>query len=163
MATGKAMTRLIKELKSIHMEHDTEVILQVVDDANLFDWTAHIRGPPDTPYQGAYFQLAVHVPVSYPLEPPQVLFSTKVFHPNIHFKSGEICLDILKDSWTPSYTLSSVCRSIINLLEHPNPESPLNCDCGNLLRCGDIRGYQSMARMYTRIYANFNGNFMDEE
>jgi peroxin-4 len=67
---------------------------------------------------------------------------------------------------TPRYTLQAICRSIINLLAHPEPSSPLNCDCGivvsfldshtgNLLRSGDERGYKSMARMYTRIHARF--------
>ena len=33
------------------------------------------------------------------------------------------------------------------------PDSPLNCDAGNLLRGGDVRGFNSMARMYTLEYA----------
>lgn len=32
------------------------------------------------------------------------------------------------------------------------PDSPLNCDAGNLLRAGDIRGYNALARMYTMEY-----------
>ena len=31
----------------------------------------------------------------------------------------------------------------------PAPDSPLNCDAGNLLRAGDERGYNSLARMYS--------------
>lgn len=33
------------------------------------------------------------------------------------------------------------------------PDSPLNCDAGNLLRAGDVRGYNCMARMYTLEHA----------
>jgi ubiquitin-protein ligase len=50
--------------------------------------------------------------------------------------AGEICLDILKDAWTPIWTLESTCRAIIFLLGSPAPDSPLNCDAGNLLRAG---------------------------
>ena len=55
---------------------------------------------------------------------------TRIFHPNIHFKSGEVCLDILKTAWTPAWTIQSVCRAIIALLSNPEADSPLNCDAG---------------------------------
>jgi len=60
---------------------------------------------------------------------------------------------LLKNAWSAVYTLQSVCRAIIALLAQPEPDSPLNCDCGNLLRCGDVRGYNSLARMYTKLHA----------
>ena len=88
------------------------------------------------------------------MSPPKVRFMTKIFHPNIHFDSGEICVDILKaDYWTPAWTLESLCRAIVNLLENPNAESPLNCDSGNCIRAGDMLAQESMAEMYTFEYA----------
>ncbi|KAG2676233.1 hypothetical protein I3843_12G043400 [Carya illinoinensis] len=146
--------RLFKEYKEVQREKMADPDIQLVcDDSNIFKWTALIKGPSETPYEGGIFQLAFAVPEQYPLQPPQVRFLTKIFHPNVHFKTGEICLDILKNAWSPAWTLQSVCRAIIALMAHPEPDSPLNCDSGNLLRSGDIRGYQSMARMYTRLAA----------
>jgi peroxin-4 len=69
-------------------------------------------------------------------------------------QTGEICLDILKNAWSPAWTLQSVCRAILSLLAHAAPDSPLNCDAGNLLRAGDVVGYNSMAHCYTVEYAS---------
>ncbi|GER33781.1 ubiquitin-conjugating enzyme family protein [Striga asiatica] len=151
-ATSRA--RLFKEYKEVQREKVADPDIQLVcDDTNIFKWTALIKGPSETPFEGGVFQLAFSVPEQYPMQPPQVRFLTKIFHPNVHFKTGEICLDILKNAWSPAWTLQSVCRAIIALMAHPEPDSPLNCDSGNLLRSGDIRGYQSMARMYTKLAA----------
>lgn len=59
----------------------------------LLDWFALIiQGPSETPYDGGIFQLAFAVPEQYPLQPPQVRFLTKIFHPNVHFKVWIFCM-----------------------------------------------------------------------
>eukprot|EP00696_Hemimastix_kukwesjijk_P006314 gnl/Hemi2/17998_TR5943_c0_g1_i1.p1 gnl/Hemi2/17998_TR5943_c0_g1~~gnl/Hemi2/17998_TR5943_c0_g1_i1.p1 ORF type:complete len:184 (+),score=42.68 gnl/Hemi2/17998_TR5943_c0_g1_i1:74-553(+) len=146
--------RLMKEHRELQKNGGERDVLLYPDDGNILAWRATLQGPPDTPYAGGSFDLDISVPHTYPLVAPTVRFLTKIFHPNILFKTGEICLDVLKTTWSPAWTLQSVCRAIITLMAHPEPDSPLNCDCGNLLRCGDKRGYESLARMYTQLYAS---------
>ncbi|GAX85001.1 hypothetical protein CEUSTIGMA_g12422.t1 [Chlamydomonas eustigma] len=153
MATAR--NRLMKELKEVGKQktQDTGITL-IPNETNLFSWRAILKGPKDTPYEGGCFELSINVPEQYPLAPPTVKYGTKIFHPNIHFKTGDICLDILKTAWSPAWTLFSVCQAILAHMSAPAPDSPLNCDAGNLLRAGDVRGYNSMAKMYTREFAS---------
>lgn len=152
----KMAQRLLKEHRELQKESkkaDCDIALQPVD-GNLYHWSGTLRGPVDTSYSKGYFRIDVVIPPSYPLTAPNFRFVTQIFHPNVHPKTGEICIDILKNAWSPAWTLQSTCRAILVLLGHPEPDSPLNCDAGNLLRQGDNRGYRSVAKMYTSLYAH---------
>lgn len=72
---------------------------------DLFHWQATIMGPSDSPYAGGVFFLNLHFPTDYPFKPPKVNFTTKIYHPNIN-SNGSICLDILRDQWSPALTIS---------------------------------------------------------
>jgi ubiquitin-conjugating enzyme E2 D/E len=103
--------------------------------------------PAGSPYAGGVFFLDIHFPHDYPFKPPkvrginflqqhaarwqqrqtltsftalQVTFRTRIYHCNIN-SSGSICLDILKDQWSPALTVSKVLLSICSLLTDPNP------------------------------------------
>ena len=116
----------------------------------MFKWTGYIKGPPDSPFSDGWFKLKFDVSANYPQSPPAVKFLTRVFHPNVHFETGEICLEVLKaEHWNVQWTLESVTRAIVNLLLNPNADSPLNCDAGNAIRAGDMLAFNSMAKMYT--------------
>ncbi|KAJ7927631.1 putative ubiquitin-conjugating enzyme, partial [Mycena leptocephala] len=72
---------------------------------NMFQWQATIMGPDESPYAGGAFFLSISFPVNYPFIPPKVSFTTKIYHPNID-TDGSVCMDILKDQWAPSMTIS---------------------------------------------------------
>jgi len=101
------------------------------------------------------FKLSIRCGTDYPLAPPTIVFQTRVFHPNVHFGKGDVCLDILKKEWSPAWGLQAACRAVMALLSDPDADSPLNCDAGNMVRGGDKLAYWTTAEMYTLENAFF--------
>jgi len=100
-----AVKRISRELQKLRSEPLPLCTAGPLVETNLYHWKASIKGPKDSPYQGGVFELAVVFPLDYPFKPPKVAFRTKIYHPNIN-SSGGICLDILKDQWSPALTIT---------------------------------------------------------
>jgi ubiquitin-conjugating enzyme E2 D/E len=118
---------------------------------NLYVWDAMILGPSDSPFAGGIFNLEIHFPTDYPFKPPKILFLTKIYHPNIA-SNGNICLDILKDQWSPALTVGKALLSICSLLTDPNPKDPLVPMIADQY-INDRATYDSTARTWTLKYA----------
>ena len=50
--------------------------------------------------------------------------TVQVWHPNVSSANGAICLDILKDQWSPALTLKTALLSLQALLSSPEPADP---------------------------------------
>ncbi|CAI4643717.1 CCN_G0037550.mRNA.1.CDS.1 [Saccharomyces cerevisiae] len=72
----------------------------------------------------------------YPIEPPKVVCLKKIFHPNIDLK-GNVCLNILREDWSPALDLQSIITGLLFLFLEPNPNDPLNKDAAKLLCEGE--------------------------
>ena len=79
-------------------------------------------------------------------------FITKVYHPNISSASGAICLDILKDAWSPVLTLKSTLISLQSLLCSPEPNDPQDAEVAKHYMTSRS-SFEETARYWTRIYA----------
>ncbi len=146
-----ATTRINKELKILQNEANENVSAGPSGD-NLFEWDGMIIGPTKTPYEGGMFRLKIYFPVDYPFKSPKVIFTTKIYHPNIN-SGGIICLDILKTQWSPALTISKVLLSICSLLNDPNPNDPLEPVIAKQY-VEDKAKYEEIARQWTLQFAS---------
>ncbi len=119
---------------------------------DIYDWVATIMGPEKSVYEGGVFKLSIKFPERYPFKPPKCKFITKIYHPNVNMGGG-ICLDILKDQWSPALTISKVLLSICSLLTDPNPDDPLVPDIATQYKDNRVQ-FDLIAREWTQVYAN---------
>jgi len=143
--------RILREFSDLQKEPVPGCSAGPVDDANIYHWSGAIIGPEGSPYSGGFFQLDIHFPTDYPFKPPKIAFTTKIFHPNINSQGG-ICLDILKDQWSPALTITKVLLSISSLLTDANPNDPLVPDIAHLYTT-DRAEFDRLAREWTLRYA----------
>lgn len=146
-----ALRRLQREYAEIQQDPPANCTAGPVSEADFFTWDAMIFGPADSPFQGGVFNLAIRFPSDYPFKPPIITFKTKIYHPNIN-AAGGICLDILKQQWSPALTISKVLLSILSLLTDANPNDPLVPEIANLYK-SDKAAYEAKARVWTQMYA----------
>ncbi|XP_056276726.1 ubiquitin-conjugating enzyme E2 E2-like isoform X1 [Pseudoliparis swirei] len=111
--------RIQKELAEITLDPPPNCSAGPKGD-NIYEWRSTILGPPGSVYEGGVFFLDIAFTPDYPFKPPKVTFRTRIYHCNIN-SQGVICLDILKDNWSPALTISKVLLSICSLLTDCNP------------------------------------------
>jgi len=145
------LNRLKKELLEIKNDPPANISAGPINE-NIYEWEAVLIGPEDTPYHGGVYYLSIYIPLEYPMKPPNIIFNTKIFHPNIN-GSGHICLDILKNNWNPSLTISKILLSICSLLNDPNIDDPLVPDIANLYN-ENKELYINTAKTWNTLYAS---------
>ncbi|XP_008802772.1 ubiquitin-conjugating enzyme E2 7-like isoform X8 [Phoenix dactylifera] len=144
--TSQASLLLAKQLKDLTKNPVDGFSAGLVDDSNIFEWNVTIIGPPDTLYDGGYFNAIMSFPANYPNSPPTVRFTSEMWHPNV-YPDGRVCISILhppgedpngyelaSERWTPVHTVESIVLSIISMLSSPNDESPANVEAAQTLK-----------------------------
>jgi ubiquitin-conjugating enzyme (huntingtin interacting protein 2) len=157
------VSRVQKELTECNRDREVSgVSIALHDGANISHLTGTIAGPADSPYEGGTFVIDIRLPGGYPFEPPKMQFVTKVWHPNISSQNGAICLDILKDQWSPALTLKTALLSLQALLSSPAPDDPQDAVVAQqYLR--DYPTFAATARYWTEAFAKSTSTGMEEK
>lgn len=92
---------------------------------NLFHWIGNITGAADTVYEGLKYKLSIRFPSDYPYSPPTIKFATPCFHPNVD-TLGNICLDILQEKWSATFSVATILQSLRSLLGGKSRELDIN-------------------------------------
>ncbi|XP_071591600.1 ubiquitin-conjugating enzyme E2 E1 isoform X5 [Heliangelus exortis] len=142
--------RIQKELADITLDPPPNCSAGPKGD-NIYEWRSTILGPPGSVYEGGVFFLDITFTPEYPFKPPKVTFRTRIYHCNIN-SQGVICLDILKDNWSPALTISKVLLSICSLLTDCNPADPLVGSIATQYMTNRAE-HDRMARQWTKRYA----------
>lgn len=143
--------RIKKEIEDIRRDSTSGVNVEQ-DPAEPKHLTGTIRGPHDTPYDKGVFTVDILIPADYPFSPPKMKFTTKIWHPNISSVTGAICLDILKDQWSPALTMKTALLSLQVLLCAAEPNDPQDAEVATMFK-GDHERFKAVAAFWTESYA----------
>ncbi|KAK7435485.1 Ubiquitin-conjugating enzyme E2 1 [Stygiomarasmius scandens] len=149
------LRRVNKEILDCKNDKTSNISLELIDDSP-FHLKGSFPGPEGTPYEGGNFEVDITIPDAYPFQPVKMKFITKVYHPNISSASGAICLDILKDAWSPVLTLKSTLISLQSLLCSPEPNDPQDAEVAKHYTTSKA-SFDETAAYWTQIYAGGPG------
>ena len=128
-------------MKDCQSTDDLGASIGLENDDDLFLWNVVFEGPEDTLYEGGYFRAQLKFPDSYPNNPPEMTFLSKMWHPNV-YPDGKVCISILhspgtdafnsmetaEERWRPILGVEAILISVISMLNDPNIDSPANLD-----------------------------------
>lgn len=145
-----ASRRIIHEFKELNND-PTIMCLACAVENEINTWNLAMQGPAGTPYETGSFLIRAVFSADHPFSPPFLQFQTKIYHPNID-AHGNICIDILKDNWSPVLSISKIVTSLQSLLAEPNPHDPLVQESADLY-LDDREEFNAKAQLWCKLYA----------
>ena len=124
-----AEIRIQKDLALIETE---DASIEFPDPNNLLEFRLAVS-PNKGPWSGGVFDFSFQVLPNYPFSPPRVLCETKIYHPNISFYDGKLCLG-MRDWWRPVHDVSTVIHGIVNMFYEPAVDISVNQQAASLLQ-----------------------------
>ncbi|KAG7662949.1 UBC12 [[Candida] subhashii] len=124
-----AQLRVQKDLTELDLPKSIKITFPNSND--FFNFNLRII-PQEGYYKNGKFQFKIEINNNFPIDPPKIKCLNKIYHPNIDL-DGNICLNILREDWSPVLSLNSVLIGLNFLFLEPNPNDPLNKDAANML------------------------------
>ncbi|KAI9330275.1 ubiquitin-conjugating enzyme/RWD-like protein [Zopfochytrium polystomum] len=128
--TTAAQIRLQKDLGDMD-NLPSNMTLTFPDPNDVFNFNLSVA-PDEGFYKSGLFNFTFKVNPNYPHEPPKVLCTQKIYHPNIDLE-GNVCLNILREDWKPVLNINSIVVGLQYLFLEPNPDDPLNKEAAQVL------------------------------
>ncbi|CAF1245821.1 unnamed protein product [Didymodactylos carnosus] len=143
---------VLRELESLLKDPLDFIRTIELDDNNIFQWRGKMIGPEDSPYRGGLFEFDLDFPTEFPFRPPLFKFTTKIYHPNIHYHYGTVSLDLSKLRCTPNRVVRPFLEGVYSLLVYPNFDTPIELITSTLNNY-DMRKHEDLAKQWTCQYA----------
>lgn len=107
-------------------------------------WICRFVGPEGTHLSECVFEIRIEYTPDYPMTPPAVSFKpSTVFHPNVDFDEGNVCLSVLeRGKWSCATTILSLIQTLRSFLVDPYPASSLNADA-SFMYLNDREAYEA--------------------
>jgi ubiquitin-conjugating enzyme E2 M len=119
-----AQIRVQHDLDELNPEAYPGISVRLPDPGNLQLFFVRIT-PGRGIWAGGNFDFKFTIPDDFPFERPSIRCETRIWHPNIE-ETGAVCLNILRDNYTPVTSIGHLVVGLQFLFDEPNPGSPLN-------------------------------------
>ncbi|CAG9316460.1 unnamed protein product [Blepharisma stoltei] len=115
------MQRLMDEFINLQDRPEPYITINIINHS-FYNWKGTLNGPDGTPYEGGLFEFEITFPPNFPTSPPEFLFKTPIFHPNIR-SDGHVCCEIFSNAWNPKVPVRNIISYAVGLLNEPEPRA----------------------------------------
>jgi ubiquitin-conjugating enzyme E2 M len=125
-----AEIRIQKDLSLLEPDDSVSIIFNNPDDFTEFTLAVT---PSTGPWNGGVYHFNFSIQQDYPFSPPKVVCATKIYHPNVSFYDGKVCLG-MRDWWRPINDVSTVIHGLCDIFRNPVLDIPVNAQAADLFK-----------------------------
>ena len=156
------LQRLTQEFKLCAQDEDLVQIGCIfgLENNNIYAWRITMIGPMNSPYEGGFFKIGAWFSPDYPCRGPFFKFLTKIYHLNVDFQSGCICINRINEWYVtghvrnyPFYTVKQALFDIFCLFYYQGIESAFDDQMAKTYQ-NNREKFNEEARKWTKEFAS---------